>query len=107
MRPPNRNSTSNGSGLLTRSDKRKETSMTVEEHATEFLKSLGLWRLPVDPFAIIREEKIQLAPGKYGAKFDARIEYLDLDRLFVIYYKTAEHGTTAGRVRFSLGHELG
>jgi IrrE N-terminal-like domain len=64
-----------------------------------------MWRLPVDPFAIAREERILLGPGLYGDGFDARIEYFASYRRFGIYYR--ELGRTSGRVRFSLGHELG
>jgi hypothetical protein len=73
--------------------------------AEEVLHSLAMWRLPVDPFAIAEEERILLAPGDYGDGFDARIEYFASFRRFGIYYR--ESGRSFGRVRFSLGHELG
>jgi hypothetical protein len=66
-----------------------------------------MWRLPVNPFAIVQEEGIELAPGQYGPRFDARIEYIARAKTFILYYKTVSHGRTAGRVRFSLSHELG
>ena len=77
----------------------------IVKTAEDVLKALDQWRLPVDPFAIAREEKILLAPGTYGEGFDARIEYFPSDRRFGIYYR--EMGRTPGRIRFSLGHELG
>lgn len=75
--------------------------------AKEVLEALDMWRVPVDPFAIAKEEGIELAPGLYGRHFDARIEYLrDVDT-FVIYFQEAEEGRPEGRVRFSIAHELG
>lgn len=71
------------------------------------LTTLGMWRLPVDPFAIAKEEGIELAPGKYGARFDARIEFIPAVEMFIIYFRTAAHNRTEGRVRFSVAHELG
>jgi hypothetical protein len=66
-----------------------------------------MWRLPVDPFAIAREEGIELAPGRYGEGFDARIKYVRAESTFILFYKEPRHGPTEGRVRFSIGHELG
>lgn len=77
----------------------------IAKMAEEVLKSLEMWRLPVDPFAIAKEERILLAPGMYGDGFDARIEYFPLHRRFGIYYR--DTGRTVGRIKFSLGHELG
>lgn len=79
---------------------------TVIETATNVLKTLGMWQLPVDPEAIAREEGIQLEPGSYGPDFDARIEYLPAARKFVIYYAEPSSERSNGRVRFSLCHEL-
>ncbi len=79
----------------------------IEEVARSTLLALGLYRLPVDPEAIAREEGIELAPGGYSDTFDARIEYVDPPGTFILYYRTAEHGPTPGRVRFSQAHELG
>ena len=80
---------------------------SVEEVARQTLIALGMWRLPVDPEAIAREEGIELAPGRYSESFDARIEYVCPPGAFVIYYRAAEYGPTLGRVRFSIAHELG
>ena len=77
----------------------------ISQAAENVLKLLGKWRLPVDPFAIANDEGIILSPGVYGDRFDARIEYLPDERRFVIYYKLA--GRNQGRIRFSIGHELG
>lgn len=81
--------------------------LSIEEFAKETLIALGMWRVPVDPYKIIKEEGIDLAAGKYGEKFDARIEYVNAADAFILYYRTALHGRTEGRVRFSLAHELG
>ena len=72
------------------------------ERSEEVLRTLGMWRVPVDPLAIAKEEGIELAPGTYGRRFDARIEYLPVIRRFVIYYQEPGPGRTDGRVRFSL-----
>lgn len=66
-----------------------------------------MWRLPVDPFAIAKEEGIELAPGDYGEKFDARIKFVQAEKTFILFYREALYGLTEGRVRFSIGHELG
>lgn len=77
----------------------------IAQTAEHVLKSLDMWLLPVDPLAIAKEEQILLAPGTYGDRFDARIEYFRPHRRFGIYYR--DTGRTVGRVRFSLSHELG
>ncbi len=85
----------------------KRPERELEQAAAEVMQALGLWRVPADPFAVVRQEGIELAPGNYGSRFDARIEYLrDVDT-FVLYYRQAEPGRTDGRVRFSIAHELG
>lgn len=77
------------------------------EQAKEVLEALDMWRVPVDPFAIAKEEGIELAPGLYGRHFDARIEYLcDVDTFAIFFQETGE-GRPEGRVRFSIAHELG
>jgi len=81
--------------------------LDIEAEAKKNLVALDMWRLPVDPFAIAKEEGIELAPGQYGAKFDARIKFVRTGKTFIIFYKEAGEGLTEGRVRFSLGHELG
>jgi hypothetical protein len=78
----------------------------VESIAYETLKALSMWKVPVDPFQIAKEEGIELAPGNYGQGFDARIEFIPSFRKFILFYKSAGPGRTEGRVRFSLGHEL-
>ncbi len=79
----------------------------IAAEAEGVLKALGMWKLPVDPFAVAKEEGIELAPGNYGHGFDARIEYLPMFKRFVVYYREPGPGRTMGRVRFSLAHELG
>ncbi len=75
--------------------------------AEKVLRSFNLWRLPVRPQEIAAKEGIVVRPGFFGEGFDARIEYYPSQEGFCIFH--AEHGgwTTAGRVRFSLAHELG
>jgi Zn-dependent peptidase ImmA (M78 family) len=75
------------------------------DRSKDVLHSLDMWKIPINPFAIAREEGIDLAPGDYGEKFDARLEYLPSVKTFVIYYR--ESGRTEGRIRFSIAHELG
>ncbi|MHC4401371.1 MAG: ImmA/IrrE family metallo-endopeptidase [Planctomycetota bacterium] len=75
--------------------------------ASDVLAVLGMWRLPVDPFAVAKEEGIELVPGDYGEGFDARIEYLKEIERFAIYYQEPGSDRSDGRVRFSISHELG
>lgn len=77
------------------------------KEARRVLEALDMWRLPVDPFSIAREEGIELAPGQYGSKFDGRIEYIPSVKTFILYYREPGPGRPEGRVRFSIGHELG
>jgi hypothetical protein len=66
-----------------------------------------MWRLPVDPFGICREEDIELAPGDYGEQFDGRIRYLREAEAFALAYQEPGAGRSRGRVHFTIGHELG
>jgi Zn-dependent peptidase ImmA (M78 family) len=77
----------------------------ITKAAEDVVRTLRMWKLPIDPFAIAEEEEIELAPGTYGERFDGRIEYLGDVQGFVIYYKDA--GRSPGRIHFSIGHELG
>jgi hypothetical protein len=79
----------------------------IEALAKKHLVALGMWHLPVDPIAIAKEEGIELAPGRYGQKFDARIKFVRSQKTFILFFKEASYGPTEGRVRFSIGHELG
>jgi hypothetical protein len=81
--------------------------VSIEALARTHLVALDMWRLPVDPFAIAEQEGIELAPGRYGEKFDARIKFVRSEKTFILFYKEAQYGPTEGRVRFSIGHELG
>ena len=87
--------------------KRLAVVLDFDEFAKATLCALDMWRLPVNPYAIAKEEGIELAPGKYGERFDARIEYIRAAETFILYYRTALNDRTEGRVRFSLAHELG
>ena len=75
--------------------------------AEEVLSLLGIDSLPIDPFWIVAEEGIELAPSTYGPKFDARIEFSKEINNFILFYKDVGTGRSAGRVRFSVSHELG
>jgi len=77
------------------------------EIANNVLAVLGMWKLPINPFDIAKEEGIELVPGYFGEGFDARIEYLKEVKRFAIYYQELSGGRTNGRVRFSISHELG
>jgi Zn-dependent peptidase ImmA (M78 family) len=79
----------------------------IESLAKEYLIDLGMWGLPVDPFLIARRERIRLIPGTYGACFDGRLEYHPHKRKFLLFYADESAGNNAGRIRFTLGHELG
>ncbi len=82
----------------------------IEAAAQEVLDALGVPDGPIDPFAIAQEEGIRLAPGDYGGSFDSRIEYRKKDgrgRFFLFYAEEAAPRRPEGRIRFSLGHELG
>ena len=79
----------------------------IRQEAEKVLHDLGLWKLPVDPLRIAKEEGILLAPSNYGLGFDARIEYFPEYDTFGIYYQVAGRHRNAGRVNFSLAHELG
>jgi hypothetical protein len=81
--------------------------LDIEALAKKHLIALDMWRLPVNPLAIAKEEGIELAPGRYGEKFDARIKFVRTAKTFILFYKEAGYGPTEGRVRFSIGHELG
>lgn len=88
--------------------KRLETApLDIEDFAKANLIALGMWRLPVNPFDIAREEGIDLAPGRYGPKFDARIKFVRSAKTFILFFRECCYGPTEGRVRFSIGHELG
>src|ERR1700687_5426988 len=96
------------SSVEPRNEKRREvTPDDIEVFARSILVALGMWRLPVDPFAIVRQEGIELAPGEYGPKFDARIKFIPSEKAFMLFYRESKYGPTEGRVRFSIGHELG
>jgi Zn-dependent peptidase ImmA (M78 family) len=74
--------------------------------AESTLRSLGLWKIPVDVFEVVRKEGIYLAPGHYDDAFDGRIEYYrDVDQ-FCIFHNEAGGSRTEGRVRFTIAHEL-
>lgn len=79
----------------------------IAARAEDVLRSLGKWSLPVDPFAIAADEGIEVAPGDYGEGFDGRIRYLPEVETFALAYQRAGGRRTPGRVKFTIGHELG
>lgn len=79
----------------------------IADLAREVLQTFGLWRLPVNPFAIVKKEGIDLEEGDYGDRFDARIEFYPHFNSFCIFHERAGGWRTDGRVRFSIAHELG
>lgn len=85
--------------------KRPERELAVR--AEEVLRNLSMWRLPVDPYAIAREEEIEVVSGEFKAGFDGRIKYLAPVDTYSLAYRIAGPGRPEGRVRFTIGHELG
>jgi len=85
----------------------KRTERDLEREANRVLTALDRWCVPVDPFAIVADEGIELAPGEYSPRFDARLEYLPSVETFALYYRRGGPGRSEGRVRFSIAHELG
>src|SRR5579884_2148430 len=85
----------------------QDSRIVSENLVKQHLLALDMWRLPINPLAIAHEEGIELAPGQYGAKFDARIKFVRSHKTFILFYKESSYGPTEGRVRFSVGHELG
>src|SRR4051794_31445343 len=76
----------------------EKAPLDIEALAKQHLIDLDMWRLPVNPLAIAKEEGIELAPGRNGAKFDARIKYVSAAKTFILFYKEAGDGLTEGRV---------
>ncbi|MEQ1843749.1 MAG: ImmA/IrrE family metallo-endopeptidase, partial [Verrucomicrobiales bacterium] len=62
--------------------------------------------IPVDLGKICSEEGIELAPGQFSRRFHGRIEFLSSEGVFVIFHPTP-NGVSEGRIRFTIGHELG
>lgn len=85
----------------------KHPERQIVSRAEDVLRVLDMWSLPVDPFAIAAQEGIELAPGTFGEGFDGRIRYLSEVKTFALAYQTQRQGRTPGRVRFTIGHELG
>lgn len=79
----------------------------IEAFAASVLKDHGLYKLPVDPFEIAKREGIRLAPGSYGGRFDGRLEFHRKKGRFLLFYADGRTGRTDGRIRFTIGHELG
>lgn len=85
----------------------KRPERELANRAEEVLRNLSMWRLPVDPFAIAREEEIETASGEFKPGFDGRIKYLAPVDTYSLAYRVAGPGRPQGRVHFTVGHELG
>ncbi len=87
------------------------TDDEIEQAAAEVLDVHGFdGTEPTDPLFIAREERIRLLPGRYDGCFDGRIEYRrtgDAGQFYLFYGEEVPPFRTAGRVRFSIAHELG
>ncbi|MBY0589135.1 ImmA/IrrE family metallo-endopeptidase [bacterium] len=81
--------------------------MVLERRAEEVLRDHDSYRLPVDPLAIAREDGVELVSRSFSPGFDGRIRYLKLVKTFVLAYRESGPGRPEGRVRFTVGHELG
>lgn len=82
----------------------------IEQIASEVLAAHEVRSLPIDLAAIAKAEEIALLPGDYDGCFDGRIEYRRRAEggSFYLFHAAAQPGVrTPGRVRFSIGHELG
>ena len=79
----------------------------LAKRAEEVLRNHRMWQIPVDPFAIVNEEEIELAPGEYKSRFDGRIKYLEEIDAYSLAYRVRGQGRSEGRVRFTIAHELG
>ena len=62
---------------------------------------------PVDVEQVCAREGIAVIPADYHEGFDSRIEYHRSKRKFLLFLDNVSRGKTAGRRRFSVGHELG
>src|SRR4051812_9187301 len=85
------------------------TVEAIERCANDVLAAHEIRSLPVDPFYIAQQEKIALLPGDYDGCFDGRIEFRGRGAggRFILYYAQPQAGSRpAGRVRFSVAHEL-
>lgn len=85
----------------------KRPEREISTRAEDILRSLNMWSLPVDPFAVVHEEGIELAPGSYGEGFDGRVRYLNEVETFAIAYQPQGPGRPLGRIHFTIAHELG
>src|SRR5271170_1096673 len=109
MKPPKNSISGNGKSSTGKHESGKQVAVApldIEACAKDTLVALNKWRLPVNPLVIAKEEGIELAPGEYGPKFDARIKFVRAQKTFILFFRETCHGLTEGRVRFSVGHEL-
>jgi hypothetical protein len=85
-------------------DKKEREISAVAENV---LRDLSIWRLPIDPLEIARQEEIAVTPGYFQGGFEGRIRYLLPERVFSLIYQVAGAGRPLGKVNFTLCHELG
>lgn len=78
----------------------------IEKLAEEVLQAYGQKAVPVDLAGIAAAERIELCPGDYGDDFHGRIEYLPRHGTFALFHQRLPD-RFPGRVRFTIGHELG
>ncbi len=82
----------------------------IEREAAEVLAAHGVRGLPVDPLGIAAAEGIRVASGHFDECFDGRIEYYrrgERGAFYLFYAEGRLPDRPPGRVRFSVGHELG
>jgi hypothetical protein len=79
----------------------------LERLAKQVRESSGSKALPVDLFALCREERIELISLDHHSSFNGKIEFLPDVRKFVIYHPSFDSYQWPRRLRFSLAHELG
>jgi hypothetical protein len=79
----------------------------VERQADEVVAAYEVRTAPVDLLGIARAEGIELAEGDYGEPFCGRIEFHPEAGGFVLFHPRLVTARNVGRIRFSIGHELG
>ena len=90
--------------------RRQKDPAEIEQEAEVVLAAHEMKSFPVDPFAIAKLEQIVLVQGDFDGCFDGRIEYrrrLGAGRFYLFYGQENPPDRPAGRVRFSVAHELG
>lgn len=78
----------------------------IEKQADDVLAAYEVRLPPVDVLSIAKAEGIELAEGSFGESFCGRIEYHPEVKGFVLFHPRLDGSRHAGRVRFSIAHEL-